>query len=463
MTIHNDPLLAGLLPALKNDPRNAALCRHVAELMLHKGFAGEAEALVRESIAAGAKEADLLPVFLPALMANGKHAEALLRAETALESGDDNEVRLHYARLLLHKGEQRNALKEYLKVKDRAPRTADAELEALCGGLSVDAARPENSEPAENPALALAGGEQDRLDDDEWAAQFDWGDLKVTFDDVAGLEDVKNQIHLRIIAPFKQPEVYRAFRRSGGGGILLYGPPGCGKTFLARAAAGECGARFISVGISEIVDKYWGESEKLMHALFEDARRKTPSVIFFDEFDALGSSRGRSESQFWKTLVDQLLQEMDGFAARNEDVLVFAATNVPWNVDSAFRRPGRFDRVFFVPPPDAAARAAILSRSLENLPGADGIRTDLIAQQTPLFTGADLKSLCERAADRALQESLRGGGVQPITMADFERELKQMQSTAMEWISTARNYAKYSNTGGQYDDLTNFLKAVKKW
>ena len=284
-----------------------------------------------------------------------------------------------------------------------------------------------------------------------------------TFADVVGLDEVKQQINLRIIAQFRKQHIFQAFARKGGGGILLYGPPGCGKTFVARATAGEVGARFMNVGIHEMVDKYWGESEKIMHALFEEARRRAPTVVFFDEFDALGSSRGRGESQFWKTLVDQLLQEMDGVGSRNENVLVFAATNVPWNVDSAFRRPGRFDRLVLVPPPDLKARVEMLRRHITQIPGGDQIQVDSLGPLTESFTGADLRSLCERASEAALTRSLETDRVHPVTLDDFRRELKNMSSSAGEWLSTARNYARYSNENGQYNDLTEYLRKVKKW
>jgi SpoVK/Ycf46/Vps4 family AAA+-type ATPase len=150
-------------------------------------------------------------------------------------------------------------------------------------------------------------------------------------------------------------------------------------------------------------------------------------------------------------------------SGRNEDVLVFAATNVPWNVDAAFRRPGRFDRVLLVPPPDEPARAEILRRHTAKLPGGDRLNVARIAQQTPLMTGADLKALCERASERALARSLETSTVHPVTQEDFERELKAMQSSASEWLATARNYARYSNEGGQYDELVEFLKRVKRW
>ncbi|MBK9385929.1 MAG: ATP-binding protein [Planctomycetes bacterium] len=301
------------------------------------------------------------------------------------------------------------------------------------------------------------------MDDAEWAAQFDWGDLRVTFKDVAGLDDVKRQVNLRIIAPFKQPEVYQAFGRKGGGGILLYGPPGCGKTYLARAVAGELGARFVSVSIHDVLDKYWGESQRLIHALFEQARRNAPTVLFFDEFDALGSTRGREEQQYWKTLVDQLLQEMDGVGGRNRDVLMVAATNVPWNVDSAFRRPGRFDRVLLVTPPDKSARTAMLEQNLRTLPGGEALDVRGAVEKTELYSGADLVELANRTTERALERSLESGQIHRVEPKDLERAIASTRASTLEWLAMARNYARYSNEGGQYDELVEYLKRVKKW
>ena len=470
-----------LIPALKQaldaDPRNGPLWFHYAELLEQAGRVDEAVAAVRTAAELVEDKRSAVVRLIPLLRAAGQLSEAMIRAEMLLESRDDPALRVEYARILKERGDGEAAARHYRDGVRADPSLVDEELERL-----LDSPAP--ADVGEGPPLGLDGwspgsrgapGTEPRgsepelaeiapkMDAEGWAAGLDWGDLYVRFQDVAGLADVKNQINLRIIAPFKNPEIYRAFRRSGGGGILLYGPPGCGKTYIARATAGECGARFMAVAIHDIVDKYWGESEKMMHALFDEARHRSPTVLFFDEFDALGSSRGRSESQFWKTLVDQLLQEMDGMSGRNDDVLVFAATNVPWNVDSAFRRPGRFDRILFVPPPDEPARAEILRRHSEKLPGGSSVNVAKLARDTALMTGADLKSLCERASERALARSLETGKVHPVSMEDFERELKQMQTSASEWLSTARNYARYSNEGGQYDELTEFLKKVKRW
>ena len=174
------------------------------------------------------------------------------------------------------------------------------------------------------------------------------------------MEKVKEEIRLKIIHPLTHPELYKAYGKPIGGGILMYGPPGCGKTYLARATAGQTKASFIAVGINDVLDMWIGNSERNLHSLFEQARDHKPCVLFFDEVDALGASRADMRHHAGRQLINQFLAEMDGVKSSNEGVLILAATNAPWHLDSAFRRPGRFDRVLFVPPPDAAARAAIL-------------------------------------------------------------------------------------------------------
>lgn len=184
----------------------------------------------------------------------------------------------------------------------------------------------------------------------------------LTFDDIGGLDELKKTIHKKIILPYQKPGLFQRFRKKVGGGVLLYGPPGCGKTMLARATAGECKATFFNVAISDVLDMYIGESERKLHALFEQARAQAPAVMFFDEVEALGGKRSNTRESTSSKLVSQFLSEMDGFTNDNHGVLILAATNVPWSVDSAFRRPGRFDRVLFVPPPDRPARKACSSR-----------------------------------------------------------------------------------------------------
>jgi len=431
-----DPVLTALKDLLAREPGNGPLWLHYAELCERAGATGDALAALRRALelapVADAAERRLVPL----LRKSGALDEALIRAERLLARGEDATLRAELVAIQVARG--------------RA-----GELEPAPG------AAPEEEKGAREPVAAEVEGET--LRDDEWAAQFDWSDLVVRLADVIGLAEVKRQIELRILAPYKKPELYKAFQREGGGGLLLYGPPGCGKTYIARATAGELGARFLAIGIHDILDKFWGESEKALHALFEHAREKSPTVLFFDEFDALGASRARGDSAFYRALVDQLLQEMDGVGRKNRDVLVFAATNAPWGVDAAFRRPGRFDHVLFVPPPDEAARRELLKRHSEKLPGGAALVLEPFVKKTELLTGADLKALCERAAEKALERSLAKGAVEPVRTADFEAVLAGVKSSALEWLATARNHARYANVAGQYDALEAYLKAIKRW
>jgi transitional endoplasmic reticulum ATPase len=281
---------------------------------------------------------------------------------------------------------------------------------------------------------------------------------RVKFADVGGLEAVKKQIHRRIILPFQKPSLFQKFRRKAGGGILLYGPPGCGKTLMARATAGECGAKFFNVAVSDVLDMYIGESERKLHALFEQARRSAPAVLFFDEVEALGGKRQYSREATSSKLVSQFLSELDGFTQANENVLIMGATNVPWAVDPAFRRPGRFDRVMFVPPPDRAARESILEDLLRERPVTGKLPLGEIADLTPGFSGADLRDLVESAVDEAIEVSIAGGREVPVTIDHLRTALKSAKSTTNEWLTTARNYARYANEGGQYDEVLEFLE-----
>jgi len=285
---------------------------------------------------------------------------------------------------------------------------------------------------------------------------------KIAFKDIGGLEHIKKTIHKKIILPYQKPSLFQKFKKRIGGGILMYGPPGCGKTLLARATAGECNAQFFNVSISDVLDMYIGESERKLNAIFDKARQSAPAVLFFDEVEALGGKRMNTRDSTSSKLVSQFLSEMDGFAQNNHGVLILAATNVPWSVDPAFRRPGRFDRVLFVPPPDQEARAAILEKMLAERPTAGTMDIAGIARQTSGFSGADLRELVETAVDCAIEESIESAQEQPITMAHIKSALKEVKPTTLEWLTTARNFARYSNEGGQYDEVLSFLKKYGK-
>jgi transitional endoplasmic reticulum ATPase len=280
---------------------------------------------------------------------------------------------------------------------------------------------------------------------------------KVDFADVGGLEEIKHQIRRKIITPFLKPSLFERFKRKAGGGILLYGPPGCGKTLLARATAGECGAKFFNIAITDVLDMYIGESERKLHAVFELARQSSPSVIFFDEVEAIGGKRQHSRDGNSAKLVSQFLTELDGFSQHNKGVLILGATNVPWSVDAAFRRPGRFDRVLFVPPPDLTARLDILKQLMHGRPTQGSIDLNGIAKLTPGFSGADLRNLIETAVDEAIEQSINTGVEQALTSQHMQKALKETKATTLEWLTSARNHARYSNQSGQYNDVLEFL------
>ncbi|HTF82176.1 MAG TPA: AAA family ATPase [Cytophagales bacterium] len=283
---------------------------------------------------------------------------------------------------------------------------------------------------------------------------------KVNFDDVGGMNSVKEEIRLKIIYPLQNPDLYKAYGKKIGGGILLYGPPGCGKTHLARATAGEIQASFISVGIHDILDMFIGQSEKNLHGLFESARNNSPSVLFFDEVDALGASRSDMKTSGGRHLINQFLSEMDGINTSNDGLLILAATNAPWHLDSAFRRPGRFDRIVFVPPPDEESREAILKVLLKEKPVQD-IDYKALAKASKDFSGADLKAMVDVAIEDKLTESMKSGKIQPVITKDLLNATKKIKPSTKEWFTTAKNYALYANESGLYDDILNYLNIKK--
>lgn len=285
--------------------------------------------------------------------------------------------------------------------------------------------------------------------------------LRVTFAEIGGMEALKEKIRLNILYPLQKPEIYAAYGKKIGGGLLLYGPPGCGKTHLARATAGEIGANFYLLSLNEVLSMWIGESEKQLSNLFKTARANAPSVIFIDEVDALGGKRSDMHSHHSRSMVSQFLIEMDGMVAENQKVMVLGATNMPWNVDSALRRPGRFDKVLFVPPPDKPAREQILGIHTKGRKIDQSVRLADIAAKTEHFSGADLAHVVELATERALSEALKSGNLRDITNHDFQTALKESKSSTMEWLRRAKNYVNFANQDGMYDDLDQYLEKAR--
>ena len=312
------------------------------------------------------------------------------------------------------------------------------------------------------PAPAFVNGAEPVYNEAPPAAEDVW-DVEIatsTLADVGGMQDVKDRLNMAFLAPLRNPELRRLYGKSLKGGLMLYGPPGCGKTYIARALAGEIGASFINVTLTDILDQFIGNSEANLHSLFVTARKHAPVVLFLDEIDAIGQKRSQSTSAAWRGVTNQLLMEMDGIGADNEGLFILAATNTPWDVDPALRRPGRFDRSVAVLPPDAPARHSILYHYLKDRP-MEGIDLGVLVRQTSGFTGADLAHLVDSAAEFAMMDSLRTGTVRMMTMQDFANALKQVRPSAGPWFSSARNIVEYGNRDGQYDDLAAYMKANK--
>jgi SpoVK/Ycf46/Vps4 family AAA+-type ATPase len=225
---------------------------------------------------------------------------------------------------------------------------------------------------------------------------------------------------------------------------------------VARATAGELASAFIAVGLEDVLSLWFGESEAQLHELFEQARRMAPCVLFFDEADALGARRSDMRSSPGRQLINQFLVELDGVSSSNEGILILAATNAPWHVDDAFRRPGRFDRVIFVPPPDAAARAEILRIHLAGRL-QEAIDLAAVAARTEGFSGADLHALIDSAVEGKLSASIADGVPRPITTDDLLQGLKRRNPTTNEWFQTAKNYALHANQAGSYDAILDYL------
>lgn len=245
----------------------------------------------------------------------------------------------------------------------------------------------------------------------------------ITFDSIAGLENVKEIFKEKVILPFEHPEVFEKYGKKAGGGILLYGLPGTGKTMFAEACSNELNATFISVKCSDIKSKWYGESEQKVKAIFSRAKKSRRAIIFFDEFEAIGAKRTEDGDNANNDLVPEILAEMQGVGSSscNSAIMIIAATNKPWSIDSAFLRPGRFDEKIYIPLPDYKARKRLFEIQLSKVPVSDDLSFDYLAEITEGFNGADIKEVCEKLKLSAIKDSLSSGKEETIGMDDVEK------------------------------------------
>jgi len=430
-----------LKEAVRISPDNIPLRMHLAETLVqekdYQGAVDEFKQVLERSYGHQLASLGMAKCYYHL----GQYSAALVIYEQ-FEGDIDGEDGVFFARVLAKENNLVKAAEVYQNATMFKPNLVDPELEEL---LKIPAA-----------------GEWDPFDDIEDEEYWEWivEEPDIDFERVGGMDNIKKAIDLKIIKPLQHPELYKAYGKKSGGGILLYGPPGCGKTYLARATAGQISARFINIGLHQILDMWIGNSEKNLHEVFELARKISPCVLFIDEVDALGASRSDLKQSAMRHTINQFLAEMDGINSSNEGILILAATNAPWNVDSAFRRPGRFDKVLFVPPPDEAGRIAILEQKLMDVNHTD-IDCRKVAAAIPEFSGADINAVLEQATDAKLEEALAAGKVLPITTKDLLAAAKKLRPTTQEWFATARNYALYSNEGGQYNDILDYMNRKK--
>jgi transitional endoplasmic reticulum ATPase len=238
----------------------------------------------------------------------------------------------------------------------------------------------------------------------------------INFDDVAGLDSVKEDIRLKMIYPFQHPELAERFGVRPGGGVLLYGPPGTGKTMLAKATAGEVDATFFRISPADIMSKWVGEAEQNVKKLFDAASNEPRAIIFIDEIEALVPARRDEGSSVMQRVVPQILQGMEGFDKKNVSPILFmGATNVPWQLDPAILRPGRFDEKIYIPLPDEPARRKMLDIYLGKRPVDDAVNLDELARRLDGYSGADVKYICDRSATIPFLRSVATGTEGEIT------------------------------------------------
>lgn len=379
----NDNTIDSLRDALKHSPHNVPLLLLLADTLLSLNRLDEAETEYTNllKIADDSKaKVGLATVFFK----KGNYSACNVILEEAIDKGI-NEISVYtlYAKALLKENAIAKAIDAYKKALAINPNYFDADLDSQLRQRGSNEAAETEEEP-----------------DSRFLQKPD-----INFSHVGGMDAVKKEIELKIIKPLLHPELYKAYGKKTGGGILLYGPPGCGKTYIAKATAGQVNAKFISVGLNDILDMWVGNSEKNLHDIFELARNNAPCVLFIDEIDALGASRSDMKQSSSRHLINQFLQELDGIDTTNEGVLIIGATNTPWNLDPAFRRPGRFDRIIFVPPPDVASREAILRLKLTHKPTGT-IDLQSIAKKSENYSGADIDAVIDIAIEQKLEASL---------------------------------------------------------
>lgn len=441
--------IQSLRDAIKASPESIPLRKLLANALMKNERWEEAEIEIKDTLQMAPNDLQVKVALAQTFYELGKISTGLVLVEELVDlERPPARAYLILAKLLLKTKDAEGAKDAYEKATIIDASLKDTFLESEINMKVQEGVTPEPEK------IKLSGEDEENFDDDD--SYLDIERPKTSFEDVGGMDQLKEEIRMKIIHPLEHPEIYKAYGKKIGGGILMYGPPGCGKTHLARATAGEINANFIPVGISDILDMYIGQSERNLHAIFDKARKLKPCVLFFDEVDALGANRTDMKNSAGKHVINQFLAEMDGVQYDNDGILVLAATNAPWHLDPAFRRPGRFDRIIFVPPPDDIAKKAILEIKLKEKP-TEKIDYQRVIKKAKDFSGADLEAVIDIAIESKLEEAMKSGIPTPLSTKDLEGGVKKHRATTKEWFNTAKNYALFANDSGLYDDILKFM------
>lgn len=462
--------LDALRLALQHSPDNVPLLLLFAAACMEEMMPDEAEQAYTTALKNSPSHPEAMAGLAQVAFLQGRLSESAVRAEQLIiEKPDYAPGYLLLARILVTEGEMPRARSLYDKALTLNASLSDPGLEKALQNV-----KPGGDDTAgRKRAGATAQGQYMEADEDEeeddehprGGAAFDLGladfeKPKLNFSTVGGMEALKEEIRMKIMYPLQHADLFKAYDKKVGGGVLLYGPPGCGKTLISKATAGEIQANFIALGLHQILDMWIGNSEKNMHEVFELARKNAPCVLFFDEVDALAADRRDLRQSAGRNLINQFLSEMDGADSQNDGVLILGATNAPWHIDPAFRRPGRFDRTLFVPPPDEVGRSAIIEVMAQKKPIGE-LDPRALAKKTPEFSGADLKAVFDIATEEVLTQAMKNGKVVPLTTKDLIKAAGRHKPTTKAWFESAKNYAMYSNQSGFYDDVLKYLGLIK--
>ena len=319
------------------------------------------------------------------------------------------------------------------------------EIKAIADNLAkAKVPNPRQSDRAPSPDQGGGNGKTGGTEENIWKSE---GIPETSFDDVIGMEDVKQLIRTRVIDQIRYPELYSQYEVKGGTGILLFGLPGTGKTTIARAIAHEMNAPIYTVQLSDVLSKWVGETEKRISQLFEAARSTPVSLIFFDDFDALGKMRQNEGTGHGNQVIVELINQMDGFRRNKNTIVLLAATNRPWMIDSALMRPGRFEHHIYVPLANHDARIMLMKKVLGNVPTDPDIDLDQISDLLKGYNGADIVSVVNGAKVAALQRAKalieRGeDGMSRVSYDDMVQAAKGHKSSVNPGdIAEMRRYA----------------------